>query len=108
MTWVSIYYFSTAGPGAPGNLYFENEHRKPAAFEATQGYIDVPVGIARFEKDVMLFPKSWNGTLGNVVYESVYKKGGHFAGFERPDALVGDLRKMFGEGGPVAGFGVGK
>lgn len=39
----------------------------------------------------------------NVVFESEHSAGGHFAAYERPDALVDDLRRMFGKGGPAAG-----
>ena len=41
----------------------------------------------------------WGRTLGKVVFESVHANGGHFASYEVPEALVGDLRKMFGKGG---------
>jgi len=41
----------------------------------------------------------WNQTMGPLVLESVYEKGGHFAVWERPDAIVDDLRKMFGKKG---------
>ncbi len=99
LTWVSIYYFSTAGPAAPAYLYYANEHSNPSAFGATQVYIDVPMGIARFAKDVILLPKLRNHTLGTIVFESEHAKGGHFAAWERPDDVVKDLRTMFGKGG---------
>jgi hypothetical protein len=44
---------------------------------------------------------------GNIVFESEHEVGGHFAAFEQPEALVGDLRKMFGKSGPAAGVVVG-
>lgn len=110
LTWISIYYFSTAGPAASLNIYYENEHRKPLAlFPAMQEYIaDVPLGIARFPKDLVLLPKLWCHTMGPVVLESEYDKGGHFAAWERPDAVVGDLRKMFGKSGGAYGCVEGK
>jgi len=37
------------------------------------------------------------------VQEIYHDKGGHFAAWEQPEALVGDLRKMFGKGGPAHG-----
>lgn len=40
----------------------------------------------------------WARTLGNVVFEGAHAKGGHFAAHEAPEALVGDVRKMFGKG----------
>jgi hypothetical protein len=51
----------------------------------------------------MQFPKLWNQTLGPLVLASEYDRGGHFAAWERPDAIVKDLREMFGrEGGAYA------
>lgn len=38
----------------------------------------------------------------NVVFESDHDIGGHFAAYEQPEALVDDLRRMFGKGGPAA------
>ena len=35
--------------------------------------------------------------IGQVVQESFHEKGGHFAAFEAPEALAGDLRKMYGK-----------
>ena len=104
LTWVSIYYFSTAGPAASVNIYYENEHRNPPVFPACQTYVDVPLGISRFPKDLILLPKLWNRTLGPVVFESEdYVRGGHFASWERPDAIIKDLRTMFGKGGGAFG-----
>ena len=42
-----------------------------------------------------------------IVFESEHEVGGHFVAFEQPEALVDDLRKMFGESGPAAGVVVG-
>ena len=41
--------------------------------------------------------------MGPVVFESEYESGGHFAAWERPDAIVKDLREMFGKGGGAHG-----
>lgn len=96
LTWVSVYYFSTAGPEASSNVYYTIEHSQPNSFVAAAAYMDVPLGIARFSNDLILLPKLWNHALGPIVYESEYEKGGHFAAWERPDAIVKDLRAMFG------------
>jgi hypothetical protein len=108
LTWVSIYYFSKAGSAATGCVYYEMEHRQPAAFTAAQVYMDVPLGIARFPKDVILLPKLWNHTMGPIVLESEHESGGHFAAWECPDAIVKDLRTMFGRGGGAYGCVPGK
>ena len=108
LTWVSIYYFSKAGPAATSHLYYEIEHRQPPAFAAAQVYIDVPIGIARFSKDLILLPKLWNQTMGPVILESEHESGGHFAAWERPDAIIKDLCTMFGEGGGAYGCVTGE
>ncbi|KAF2642300.1 alpha/beta-hydrolase [Massarina eburnea CBS 473.64] len=103
LTWVSIYYFSTAGPEASINLYYEMEHSDPPAFAVAGSFVDVPLGISRFANDLVVLPKLWNQTMGPVVYENdePHTKGGHFAAWENPEAIVGDLRKMFGSGRKV-------
>ena len=45
----------------------------------------------------------WAHTIVKVVFEARHEKGGHFPAVEQSDALVGDLRKMFGRGGPAFG-----
>ena len=108
LTWVSIHYFSKAGPAAPSNVYFSMENSTPGAFAASQVYVDVPLGIARFSKDLILLPRLWNHTLSPIIYESEYSKGGHFAAWECPNEIVSDLRSMFGRDGPAAGLIKGK
>ncbi|EXK78424.1 hypothetical protein FOQG_16889 [Fusarium oxysporum f. sp. raphani 54005] len=97
LTWVSIYWFSTAGPDAPSNLYYAFEQSDPVAFAAAGAFIDVPLGISRFINDLVLLPKLWNQTLGPVVFQEEHERGGHFAAWEQPGAIVGDLRLMFGD-----------
>ena len=38
--------------------------------------------------------------IGKVVFERDHESGGHFAAYEKPELLAGDLRDMFGKGGP--------
>jgi len=100
ITWISIYYFSTAGPAASQRIYYEFSHDPEQSFETWGRYFpDVKLGIARFPKELGLAPKLWNQTMGPVVFESEYESGGHFAAWEEPDAIVDDLRKMFGKDG---------
>ncbi|KAL3453024.1 alpha/beta-hydrolase [Aspergillus insuetus] len=101
LTWVCIHYFSRAGPAAPGNLYFALERDSPAPgnpFAVVQGYItDVPLGISRFARDLVLLPKAWNRTLGPVVLQREHERGGHFGAWECPAEIVGDLRRLVRE-----------
>ena len=100
LTWISIYYFGTAGPAASFNAYYSHQHRQPvSAFAQAVRYTDVPVGISRFSKEILNMAKLWNRTLGPIVFEAEHESGGGFAAFEVPDLLVQDLRSMFGRGG---------
>lgn len=101
LNWVSIYYFSTPGPEAPTNAYYAMKHDSPPAFAAAAAYINVPMGISRFQNDLIVLPKLWNQSLGPVAFENEHTAGGHFAAWERPDAIIQDLRAMFAEGGPL-------
>ncbi|KAH9029797.1 Alpha/Beta hydrolase protein [Lactarius deliciosus] len=80
LTWVSIYWFSRAGPAASTT---------------------VPDRPSFFPKDIVRFPKVLLRSKGRIVFESDHKIGGNFAAYEQPEALVGDLRKMFGKSGPA-------
>ena len=109
LTWVSIYWFSTAGPAASQRFYYEVAHDRLEEVEMIRsGYVPVKTGIATFPNEIATFPKLWNRALGDVVFESEWDWGGHFAAWERPEAIVEDLRKMFGKGGPAEGVVQGK
>ena len=42
------------------------------------------------------------------MFQAEHSSGGHFAAHERPEELVGDVRKMFGKKGPAYGVVPGK
>jgi pimeloyl-ACP methyl ester carboxylesterase len=108
LTWISIYYFSRAGPAASSYIYWSMENCDPPVFAAAAAWSDVPLGVSRFNEDTLLMPKLWNHTLGPIVFEAEHDNGGHFAAYERPDAIVQDLRSMFGKGGGAFGVVTGK
>lgn len=54
------------------------------------------------------YVRRWARQAGNVVFESEHEAGGHFAAHEQPEALAGDVRAMFGKGGPAFGVVPGK
>ncbi|KAH9037768.1 Alpha/Beta hydrolase protein [Lactarius hengduanensis] len=98
LTWISIYWFSRAGPAASVRIYYE-------IGDAVVGFpkTTIPVGLSFFPKELARFPKVLLRSKGRIVFESDHEAGGHFAAYEQPEALVGDLRKMFGKSGPAAG-----
>jgi hypothetical protein len=103
LTWVSIYWFSTAGPAASARTYHEATHPLPtatmSAFTLREWIPTVKLGLSYFPKDIRVVPKTWGRTLAPVCYESEHTAGGHFATWEAPGAIAGDLVKMFQKGG---------
>ncbi|KAJ6622702.1 Alpha/Beta hydrolase protein [Mycena sp. CBHHK59/15] len=108
LTWVSIYWFSRAGPAASLRIYFEAGNRNIMKAWSGESRPTIPLGLSHFPQDVLLSPKSWTRGMGNIVFDGDHDKGGHFAAHEQPQALVGDLRKMFGKEGPAFGVVPGK
>ncbi|KAJ3562246.1 hypothetical protein NPX13_g8635 [Xylaria arbuscula] len=115
-TWVSIYWFSTAGPAASTRIYYETVHTPnspPSASDGKPSAVSremlrkptpgVKLGYSHFPMDLAVLPRTWIHTLGNIVFERDHKDGGHFAAWERPEELVQDLRDMFGKGGGAFG-----
>ncbi|KAI5860071.1 alpha/beta-hydrolase [Durotheca rogersii] len=100
--WVSIYWFSRAGPGASVVIYHEADKGEYVTRESplTPG---VKIGYSYFPKEIFGSPRFWNHRLGDVVFEGRHERGGHFAAWERPEDLVADLRAMFGKGGGAYG-----
>ncbi|TFK48593.1 alpha/beta-hydrolase [Heliocybe sulcata] len=101
LTWVSIYWFSRAGPASSLRIYYEIMNDSLMSLPYVRG---VPLGVSYYPKEVAPTPRSWTKAfIGEVVFESEHASGGHFAAYEEPEAFVDDLRKMFGKGGPSFG-----
>ncbi|KAG9230946.1 Alpha/Beta hydrolase protein [Amylocarpus encephaloides] len=108
-TWVSIYAFSTAGPGAAHRIYYEAMHTEGFPREELTEYTPgVKLGLAYNPRELSVLPRTWCRTLGPVVYESFNESGGHFYATENPERLARDLKTMFGEGGGAYGVVKGR
>ncbi|KAJ7644603.1 Alpha/Beta hydrolase protein [Roridomyces roridus] len=94
LTWISIFLFSRAGPAASLRIYYEYG-MNPVKYDDKPPTI--PLGVSRFPRDINVFPKSWSKGIGNIVFDEEHDGGGHFAAYEKPHELAGDLRKMFGK-----------
>ena len=122
---MSIYWFSRAGPAASVRIYYEVV-RSSDVLNWRLWQVTVPVGISFFPKELGHSPRAlvfrfralpdlfelifdlkclcrFLRAESNVVFESEHDVGGHFAAYEQPEALVDDLRRMFGKEGPAAG-----
>ena len=58
LEWVSIYWFSRAGPGESTRIYYEMSSGNTGT--AFDGYVwqSVPMGASYFPKEVVRLPKS--------------------------------------------------
>lgn len=107
LTWVSIYWFSKAGPDASVRIYYEALHAESVSgitYDRLRSYIpEVKLGVVHLPREISVVPSTWTAALGPVVRQSEHTHGGHFAAWEVPDAIVEDLWAMFSEGGPCYG-----
>lgn len=72
-------------------IYWENKYD----FFSPQG-VKVPVVVSAFPDEVINIPRNWlEKSYPNMVYYKKHTKGGHFAAFEQPEFLVGDIREGF-------------
>jgi microsomal epoxide hydrolase len=118
LTWVSIYYFSRAGPAASIRIYYEASAKKPEITSSTgkqdeqvKNWItleqvlgahappNVRFAVAQFKEEIIMWPMAWYHAIGNVVKEKEFDRGGHFAAWEVPELLAGDLKEFFGRDG---------
>lgn len=103
-TWISIYWFSTAGPAANVRIYYEYGRsgfwgKRLSPRQIISWVSNVKIGISHFPRDISVLRSTWTRTAGNCVFEKEHTSGGHFAAWERPKEIVEDLREMFGKGG---------
>lgn len=83
LTWVDIYQFSRAGPGASARIYYEVSHSQTCTFDEMKEYIpNVKLGLTYSHKELHSFPRLWGRTLGDVVYTAENDRGGHFYAYE--------------------------
>jgi hypothetical protein len=88
LTWISIYRFSRAGPGAAQSIYYEVQHTKRSSQglgtpgrtftrdDAARYIGRVKLGMTLNPKELVVLPRVWARTLGDVVYEAENNKGG--------------------------------
>jgi len=108
LTWISIYWFSEAGPGASGYIYKEFKRDKVWKLSKLQSWVSQPLGFRYFPGEIVSLPKGWLHAMGKVVQVRESDKGGHFGAWECPEVIVDDLREMFGKGGGAFGVVEGK
>jgi pimeloyl-ACP methyl ester carboxylesterase len=87
---VTLYWLTKTGVSS-ARLYWESK----LAFFAPKG-VAIPVAVSAFPDEIYEAPKSWSEqAYPKLIFYKKHDKGGHFAAWEQPDALVADLRTAF-------------
>lgn len=84
---ISLYWFTNSAASS-GRIYWENKSLTFAGPKLT-----LPVAVTVFPRDIPRLPRSWiEDTYSNLIHYGEADKGGHFAAFEQPETLVGEIR----------------
>jgi pimeloyl-ACP methyl ester carboxylesterase len=89
---VTLYWMTQTIPSS-FRLYFEG--RKTPLLFGKDDFIQTPIGIAHFPKELPFPPRSWIERGYNVQHWTDMPQGGHFAAAEEPELLANDLRAFF-------------
>jgi pimeloyl-ACP methyl ester carboxylesterase len=77
LTWISIYWFSTAGSNAHIRIYYEAGHnptdKVPDREVASDWVGKVKLGLAHFPREITVVPRIWGKTLGE--FQSYFRSG---------------------------------
>ncbi|KAI9747947.1 MAG: hypothetical protein M1835_001929 [Candelina submexicana] len=93
ITFTLLHYFP--GPTTSMQMYFENDSESLLFGESASKYVEQPVGVSAFAKELVIVPRSWAETRNNIRFWKEHESGGHFAAHERPEELAGDTIEFF-------------
>ena len=87
---ITLFWLTRTAVSA-ARLYWENKN----AFFAPSG-VKIPVVVSAFPEEICPIPRKWaEKAYSNLIYYRKHPEGAHFAAFEQPAALVGDMRAGF-------------
>jgi pimeloyl-ACP methyl ester carboxylesterase len=85
------FYWLTNTAVSSARLYWENK----LAFFAPK-HVAIPVAVSVFPDELYAAPRSWvEKAYPKLIHYNKLDKGGHFAAWEQPELLVGELRAAF-------------
>ncbi|CAE6468223.1 unnamed protein product [Rhizoctonia solani] len=97
ITWTMLYWIN--GPAGGFRYYKESPFTgggDPASREMLERikstWSPTPLGLSSFPKELGRFPLEWSNVNQKLVYGKEHTKGGHFAAWEVPELLLGDIR----------------
>jgi microsomal epoxide hydrolase len=88
INWIMMYWVPQTAASA-ARYYHEN----PPALN--QQRVEVPTACAIFPKEVLYTPRRYNEMRYNLIRWTEMPHGGHYAAWEQPDLMVGDIRAFF-------------
>ena len=87
---ITLYWLTNTGVSS-ARLYWENK----LDFLVPKN-VSIPVAVSSFPDDIYAAPRSWvERAYPKLLYYNKNTKGGHFAAWEQPKALVKDVRAGF-------------
>jgi pimeloyl-ACP methyl ester carboxylesterase len=87
---ITLFWLTKTGVSS-ARLYWENK----LAFFAPKG-VAIPVAVSACPTDIHTAPRSWvEKAYPNLIQYTLLPKCGHFAAWEQPEMIVGELRKAF-------------
>jgi pimeloyl-ACP methyl ester carboxylesterase len=87
---ITLYWLTNTGVSS-ARLYWENK----LAFFEPMG-ITIPVAVSAFPTELYACPRSWaEQAFPKLILYNRHPKGGHFAAWEQPAYVTGDLREAF-------------
>jgi pimeloyl-ACP methyl ester carboxylesterase len=87
---ITLYWLTNTAVSS-ARLYWENK----LPFFAPKN-VTIPVAVSAFPDDIDVPSKNWaEKAYSNLIFYRKHEKGGHFAAWEQPEFLTGDLREAF-------------
>jgi len=87
---ITLYWLTNTGVSS-ARLYWENK----LGFFAPKN-VAIPVAVSVFPDEICPVPKSWaEKAYPKLIHYNRLPKGGHFAAWEQPELLVGEMRAGF-------------
>jgi pimeloyl-ACP methyl ester carboxylesterase len=83
-------YWATETIGSSMRYYYDNRHSR-APLKAGD-FVHVPTAVCMWPKDLVVAPREWAERFYNVQQYSMQARGGHFPGWEVPDAYARNVR----------------
>ncbi len=85
-------YWASGTIGSSMRYYYDDAHFRPPL--RAEDRVTVPTAVCMWPHDLMLAPREWAARGYDVRQYTTPAHGGHFPGWEAPDAYAQDLRRF--------------